>query len=236
VPKFVFGVNAVNGHARAHHVEECLGMLEKTEAGSSVLSSKSDAFFFERSASFVEAAKLLFVEIGIFGKSHHRSMNADRLAAGKIANERRGVSIGHADAADAGVDADVEGDGLLRFGGTLVQRGAQKGIDHGRDAAGDGVFEIAIVERAEKENRLANAGVAQSDSFVQLHDGETEDFPLRLEDLGDIGHAHAVAVIFDDGKDGTRSHTAGDFLDVMAQVFAVNLHPRIEGGIFRSGF
>src|SRR5438132_1455803 len=116
-------------------------MLEKTEAGSSVLSSKSDAFFFERSASFVEA-----------------------------------------------------------------------------------------------ENLLANAGVAQSDSFVQLHDGETEDFPLRLEDLGDIGHAHAVAVIFDDGKNGTRSHTAGDFLDVMAQVFAVNLHPRIEGGIFRSGF
>src|SRR5436309_887933 len=113
---------------------------------------------------------------------------------------------------------------------------AMPGRTMSSDAAGDGVFEIAIVERAEKENRLANAGVAQSDSFVQLHDGETEDFPLRLEDLGDIGHAHAVAVIFDDGKDGTRSHTAGDFLDVMAQVFAVNLHPRIEGGIFRSGF
>src|SRR5207249_10101438 len=99
-------------------------MLEKTEAGSSVLSSKSDAFFFESSASFVEAAKLLFAEIGIFGKSHHRSMNADRLAAGKIANERRAVSIGHADAADAGVDADVEADGLVRRGGSRGQRGA----------------------------------------------------------------------------------------------------------------
>src|SRR5438552_15952835 len=142
-------------------------MLEKTEAGSSVLSSKSDAFFFKKSASFVEAAKLLFVETGVFGRSHHRSLNADGLAAGKIANERRGVTIGHADAADAGVDADVEGDGLLRFGGTLVQRGAQKGIDHGRDAAGDGGFVIAIVDRAEKENRRAKAGGGQGDGFAQ---------------------------------------------------------------------
>src|SRR5437667_8444429 len=119
-------------------------MLEKTEAGSSVLSSKSDAFFFERSASFVEAAKLLFVEIGIFGKSHHRSMNADRLAAGKIANERCGVTIGHADAADAGIDADVEGDGLLRFGGTLVQRAPEKRMEQARHPAGAAVFTTSI--------------------------------------------------------------------------------------------
>src|SRR5256885_3158505 len=211
-------------------------MLEKTEAGSSVLSSKSDAFFFERSASFVEAVKLLFVEIEILGKSHHRSLDLDGLAAAEIANERCSVLIGHADAADAGVNADVQWDGLLHFGGDLIQRGAKKGIAHGRDAAGDGVFEIAIVEWAENENRLANAGVAQRDSFVQLHDGEAEDFRLRLEDLGDIGHAHAVAVIFDDGKDGTRSHTAGGCLEGMAQVFAVNLHPRIGGGKIRSGF
>src|SRR5207248_7022385 len=130
-------------------------MLEKTEAGSSVLSSKSDAFFFERSASFVEAAKLLFVEIGVFGKSHHRSLNADRLAAGKIANERRGVTIGHADAADAGVDADVEGDGLLRFGGTVVQRGAQKGIDHGSEVGRGGGTRLANRERAEEASRTA---------------------------------------------------------------------------------
>src|SRR5438552_311057 len=69
-------------------------MLEKTEAGSSVLSSKSDAFFFERSASFVEAVKLLFVEIEILGKSHHRSLDLDGLAAAEIANERCSVLIG----------------------------------------------------------------------------------------------------------------------------------------------
>src|SRR5256885_5710096 len=211
-------------------------MLEKTEAGSSVLSSKSDAFFFERSASFVEAVKLLFVEIEILGKSHHRSLDLDGLAAAEIANERCSVLIGHADAADAGVNADVQWDGLLHFGGDLIQRGAQKGIDHGRDAAGDGVFEVAIVEWAENENRLAQAGVAQRESFVQPHDGEAEDFRLRLQGLGALGSAPAVAVIFDDGKDGTRSHTAGESLAVIADGFAVNIHPRIEGGIFRSGF
>src|SRR5690348_10587129 len=145
-------------------------MLEKTEAGSGVLFPEGDAFLFKRSAGFVEATKLLFVEVGILGERHHRALDLNGLAAGEIANEGRGVSIGHANPADAGVNANVERDGLLRFGGDLVQRGAQRRVNHGHDATYDGVLEIAIVERAEKENWLANAGVARRDGFVKLHD------------------------------------------------------------------
>ena len=64
----------------------------------------------------------------------------------------------------------------MRFGGDLVQRGTERRIDHGRNAADDGIFEIAFVERAEQENGLANASVAQRDGFVELHNGKTEDF------------------------------------------------------------
>ena len=82
-------------------------MLEETEAGSGVFSSECDALFFERSASFVEAAELLFVEVGILGEGHQRALDLNGLAAGKIANEGRSVSIGHADSTNTGVNADV---------------------------------------------------------------------------------------------------------------------------------
>src|SRR5437879_12243758 len=135
-------------------------MLEKAKAGSGVLFSEGNAFVFERGASFVEAAKLLFVKIGILGEGHHRSLDLDGLAAGEIANERCDVLIGHADTANAGVNTDVEWDGLLRFGGNLIQCGAQRRVNHRHDAAGDGVFDIAIVERTAKENALEDAGAA----------------------------------------------------------------------------
>ena len=235
VAKFVFGVNAVDRHAWANHVEERIRMLEKTETGSGVLFAEGDAFLFERGADFVEAAKLLSVEVGVLGERHHRALDLGGLAASEIANQELGVLIGHADAADAGVNADVQRYRFLQFGGDLVQRGAQRRVDHGHDAACDGVFKIVLVERAEEEDGLANAGVAQRDGFVKLHDGETEDSRLRLEELGDDAHAHAVTVVFDDGENGTGSGAAGDFLDIVTQIFAVNLYPWIKGGIFRSG-
>src|SRR5260370_29471257 len=120
--KFVFGIDAVNRHARAHHIQERVGMLEKTEAGSGVFFAEGDAFFFEESAGFVEAAKLLFVERWGLDKGHHRPLDLDRFAAGAIANERRGHVVGHTHAADAGVDTDVERNGFLRFGGDIFQK------------------------------------------------------------------------------------------------------------------
>jgi len=177
----------------------------------------------------VEAAELLPVEVGVFGEGHHGSLDLDRLAAAEIANERSGQIVGHADAADAGVDADVEWNGFLGFGGDLIERWAQRRVDHGHDGAGNSVFEVLFVERAKEEDGLANAGIAKRDGFVELYDGEAEDFRLRFEELGDVCDAHAVAVVFDDGEDGTRSGAAGNFLDVVAQIFTMNFHPGIEG-------
>jgi len=120
--KFVFGVDAVDGHAGANHVEESVRMLEEAEAGGSMFFAESDAFFFERGASLVKAAELLFVEVWIFGERHHRALDADGLASSEIAHQRSGLMIRHADAADARVDTNVNGDGLLYFGEGGIRR------------------------------------------------------------------------------------------------------------------
>ena len=180
----------------------------------------------------MEAAELLLVEVGVFGEGHHSALNADGLAGSQITDERSCLVVGHADSADAGVNADMEGDAFLRFGRDLVEGRTKRRVDHGHDAAGGGICEILLVERAEEEEGLANAGVVQRDGFMEFDHSEAEDFRLRFEDLGDVCDAHAVAVVFDDREDGTRSGAAGHFLDIVSQIFTVNLNPGIERRIF----
>ncbi len=232
--KFVFGIDAVDGHAWPNHVEEGVRVLEEAEAGSGVLFAEDEAVFFERGAGFVEAAELLSVEIGIFGEGHHGALDVRRFAGSEIANQRSRLVVRDADTADASVDADVDGNGLLGFGGDFVERGAKGRVKHGQDVAGHGVCEILFVEWAEKKNGLANARVAEGDGFVKLDDREAEDFGLRFEELGDVGDTHAVAVVFDDRENGARGNAAGNFGDVVAEVFAMDFDPWIEGGVFRS--
>ena len=68
--------------------------------------------------------------------------------------------IRHTDAADAGVDADMERNGLLRLSGDFVERGTKGRVDHWQNIACDGVREILLVEWAEKQDGLANARIA----------------------------------------------------------------------------
>ena len=82
--------------------------------------AQSDAVFFESRASLVEAAKLFGVEGRVFGEGHHGTLDADGLAGGEIANEGWGFAVRDADAADAGVNADVERNRLLRLRGDFV--------------------------------------------------------------------------------------------------------------------
>ena len=231
--KLVFGVDAVNGHARADHVEESVGMQKETGAGSGMLFAQGDAFFFERGAGFAEATNLFFIEVGIFGEGHHGALDADGLAGGKIAHERSGLMIRHADAADPRVHANMEPNGLLCFGGDFVERGTEGRVDHRKDVAHDSVGKVLLVEGAEKKDGLANAGVAEGEGFVKLDDGEAKDFRLRFKKLRDVGNAGAIAVVFDDGENGARGNAAGDFGDVVAKVFAMNFDPGIEGGVLR---
>src|SRR2546427_222410 len=58
-----------------------------------------------------------------------------------------------------------------------------------------------------------------------------KDLRLRLQQLGDVGHPRAVAVVLDHREDGPRGGAPRDFLHIVAQVFTVDLHPWIEGGI-----
>src|SRR6266702_3259340 len=109
---------------------------------------------------------------------------------------------------DTGIDADVQRDGLLRFRRNVVERWAERRVDHRYDAASNGIFKILFVERAEKQDALADAGIAQADGFVKFDDSEAEDFGLWLEEPSDIGDAHAVSVVFDHRQDGPRSDAA----------------------------
>src|SRR4029077_11696991 len=61
VAQFVFGIDAVDGHAGADHIEESVGMLEEREAGGGVFFAENDAFLFERAARLLEAADLFLV-------------------------------------------------------------------------------------------------------------------------------------------------------------------------------
>ena len=233
VAKFIFGVNAVDGHSGANQVEKSVGVLEEAEAGGGVLFSKGDAFIFERRARFIEAAELLFVEVGIFGERHHGSLDADGFASGEIAHERSGLMIRHADAADAGVNTDMEGNGPLRFGGNFVESRTEGGVNHGKDVADHGVGEVLLVEGAEKKDGFANAGVAEGEGFVEFYDGEAEYFGLRFEKLRDVYHTHAVAVVFDDGENRASGNAEGDFGNIVAEVFVMDFDPGVEGGIQR---
>ena len=98
----------------------------------------------------------------------------------------------------------------------------------------DSVCKILFVEWTEKEDGLANTGVAEGEGFVELDNGETEDFGLRFEKLSNNGHAHAVAIVFDDGEDGASGNAAGDFGNVVAKIFAMDFDPGIEGRVLRS--
>src|SRR6266702_3026638 len=145
---------------------------------------------------------------------------------------RCGLVVRDANAADAGIDADVQRDRLLRFRRNVVERWAERRVDHRYDAASNGIFKILFVERAEKQDGLADAGIAQGDSFVKFDDSEAEDFGLWLQESSDIGDAHSVSVVFDHRQDGPRSDAAGNFLNVVAEVFPVNFHPGIERRVF----
>jgi len=117
----------------------------------------------------------------------------------------------------------------LQFSGDLVECRAERRVDHGHDVASDGLFEILFVERAEEEDRLADASISERDGLVELYDSEAEDFGLRFKELGDVYNTHAVAVVFDDSEDGARRDAARNFLDVVAKIFAMDFDPGIKG-------
>jgi len=58
---------------------------------------------------------------------------------------------------------------------------------------------------------------------------------LGLEEFGDVADSGAIAIVFDDGEDRAGANAEGDFLNVIAEVFAMDFDPGIEEGILRDG-
>jgi len=121
----------------------------------------------------------------------------------------------------------------LQFSSNVVERKSLLGVNHRRDAAGRGVSQIFFVERPEQQNRFADTGVAQRHGFVKLHHCEAEDFVSRLEEMCDVCDPCAVAVVLDHREDRASVDMTGNFLNIVAQIFAMDFHPGIEGGILR---
>src|SRR5260370_26233391 len=90
-------------------------MLEEAEAGSCMPLSERDPFFFQGRTGFVEPAGLLLVEVWVLRKGHHGSLDLHGLAGGEVADELCGLVVRDANAADAGMDADLQQDRRLRF-------------------------------------------------------------------------------------------------------------------------
>src|SRR5260370_19228843 len=110
-------------------------MLEEAEAGSCMPLSERDPFFFQGRTGFVEPAELLLVEVWVLRKGHHGSLDLHGLAGGEVADERCGLVVRDANAADAGIDADVQRDALLRFRRHVVERPAELLLDTAHDLA-----------------------------------------------------------------------------------------------------
>ena len=110
-------------------------MLEERVARRGVAPAERDAARGELAGERVEALELLLIERLILGEGHHHAGEADVLARGQIADERRGLGVGHADAADAGVDADVDVERPRQRGGRLLELGADRRVDHRHDVA-----------------------------------------------------------------------------------------------------
>ena len=76
----------------------------------------------------LEAPQLLAVELEVLGERHHHALDPHALAAGEVADERVGLAVRHADAADAGVDADVDRERSCRRRGGRALSASPTGV------------------------------------------------------------------------------------------------------------
>ncbi len=93
--------------------------------------------------------------------------------------------------------------------------------------------EIADAERAEDQDRRANAGLAQIDALFDVRDREHRR-ARRLERRRDAARAVAVGVGLDDGDDAGRDHgpAAGAAIEAgfVGEIRADGLEVGFEGG------
>ena len=85
-----------------------------------------------------------------------------------------------------------------------------------------------LVERAKEKDRFADARLAQRECFVQFDYGEAENAGMGFKDLSGLNKSGAVAVVLDDGEDGSAGNAANNLFNVMVKILGMNFDPGIE--------
>jgi len=70
------------------------------------------------------------------------------MARREVADERRCLSVRHADPSDAGIHTNVDRDRTAETGGDAIEIVADRGIDHGHDAARREIGQLPSAERS----------------------------------------------------------------------------------------
>src|SRR5262245_5703974 len=122
----------------------------------------------------------------------------------------------------------MQGHSRLKLARDAVQRGTCRSINHRRYLSTNGLLKILLVKWTHQQNWLSNAGIAQGDGFVELHDCEARDRRGRLEQSSGIRDARSVAVVFNDREDWSGLNSAMNLADVVSEVSSVDLYPRVE--------
>jgi len=172
--------------------------------------------------------KLLGIELRILGERHHRAGDGDGAARGEIGDERPRLTKRDADAADSRVDADVQRHRMPNAGRHAIELAADGRVHHRHHTARHDLRELGGSERAEQQDRLRDASIAQRHRLVQLDDREARDRVVRLERARDVDHSGAVAVVLNHRENRPAANPAADGRHVLSECRRVDLEPRIE--------
>ncbi len=191
-------------------------------------SSYRHPFGRKRPAESLEAAELLSVELRVFRERHHHALDPQGTAKGQIANERGRRLVRDTDPADPRVHAHVQREGAPMAFRHALQHVAYGGIDHRCDVARHRFVEGGLVEGPHEEDGLAHARLAQGQGLGQLDHREAVNGRHGFQDPAHVRDPQAVAVVLDDGQDGTRRHPCRHLGHVVPQIRRTDLDPGVE--------
>ena len=134
--------------------------------------AERDGFRLHLGGQDLEALRLFAIKRRIFREGHHRARDGDALARGEIANQRVRLSERHADAADAGIDADVNRNRTAKPRRFAIERVADGRVDHRHDVSRYGRLQVAVVEWRHQQDWFLDPLIAQVERLLQFDDGK----------------------------------------------------------------
>jgi hypothetical protein len=108
-----------------------------------------------------------------------------------------------------------------------VEQIANRCVDHRHDVVRDRSLQVALIEGRHQQHGLLDAVRPQIERLLEFHHRKAVDRRRRLERLRRGGHAEAITIVLDDGKNWPFGQPR-DFRGVLPQVGGVDFDPRIE--------